>query len=342
LGLLDVTNLSAGYHTARGLLQVLDSVSFSLAEGETVCLVGESGSGKSVTALSLMRLLEFENGEVLSGSILFQGEDILAKTPEEMRTVRGKSMSMIFQEPMTALNPVFSVGKQISSSLRTHLGVSSKEALKRSVELLRLVGIPEPELRVKQFPHQLSGGMRQRVMIAMALACDPKLLIADEPTTALDVTIQAQVLDLLKELKGRVGMSMLLITHDIGVAAEISDRVVVMYAGQIVEEGPSQIVLNQPRHPYTRGLLDSIPEIDGVPRTRLNSITGSVPAPWDLPKGCRFHPRCPFATAKCATEAPPMYVDGNRRSACWHQDHWLDGLKENDERASFDIKGDKI
>ncbi|MCG8479242.1 MAG: ABC transporter ATP-binding protein [Spirochaetales bacterium] len=318
MAFLDVVNLSAGYHTQRGLVRVLDAVSFRIAEGETVCLVGESGSGKSVTALSLMRLLEHENGEVLSGSIELLGQDLLAMDDEAMRRVRSRTVAMIFQEPMTALNPVFTVGRQIEEIIATHTEASRG----RSVELLHLVGIPEPKLRARQYPHQLSGGMRQRVMIAMALACDPKLLIADEPTTALDVTIQAQILDLLHVLKRRTGMALLLITHDIGVAAQIADRIVVMYAGKIVETGTRDEVLLMPRHPYTKGLLDAVPEIDGAVRTRLDSIPGSVPPPWDMPSGCRFHPRCPYATNRCAEAEPPMVQVGTGTVACWYHDSW--------------------
>ena len=319
---LEVRDLSAGYHTSRGLIRVLDSVSFSMEHGETVCLVGESGSGKSVTALTLMRLLEYENGSVLSGSIELLGEDLLKKSSEDMRRVRSRLISMVFQEPMTALNPVITIGRQIGDIIRTHTEAGAEGARRRSVELLRTVGIPEPELRARQYPHQLSGGMRQRVMIAMAISCAPKLLIADEPTTALDVTIQAQILHLLRDLKHRTGMALIFITHDIDVAARIADRIIVMYAGKIVETGGCGELLSSPRHPYTRGLLDSAPDIGGAPRTRLQSIGGSVPAPWDTPKGCRFHPRCPYAAQECTEREPPITRGDNYSVSCLYHDRW--------------------
>ena len=326
MAFLEVLNLSTGYHTSRGLMRVLDSVSFSMQEGETVCLVGESGSGKSVTALTLMRLLEYENGSVLSGSIKLLGENLLKKSPEAMRKARSRLISMVFQEPMTALNPVIPVGRQIGDIIRTHTEAGAEAARQRSVELLHLVGIPEPELRSRQYPHQLSGGMRQRVMIAMAISCSPKLLIADEPTTALDVTIQAQILSLLQDLKRRTGMALIFITHDIDVAAQIADRIIVMYAGKIVETGSCGELLSSPRHPYTRGLLDSAPDIDSAPRTRLQSIGGSVPTPWDMPEGCRFHLRCPYSTEDCLKKDPPITQGSGYSVSCLHHNQWPGGL----------------
>jgi len=318
--ILEVKHVSAGFHTDRGMVKAVDNISFTVDPGETVCIVGESGSGKSVMSLSTLRLIEYENGKVLDGEILFNGENILNKSKEEMRKVRGSEISMIFQEPMTALNPVFTIGKQISESIRLHKNCSKEEAYKRAKELLTLVGISEPEVRIKQFPHELSGGMRQRVMIAMALSCEPKLLIADEPTTALDVTIQAQILNLLKELKEKLNMAIVLITHDIGVAAQMADKIVVMYAGKIMEEGSVFQIFDQPRHPYTIGLLSSIPTIDGDRNQRLKSISGSIPSLTEMPGGCRFHPRCSFATEECFKQSPLLELKGQRKIACWNYD----------------------
>jgi len=316
--LLEVKGLTTGFFTKNGLLIAVDDVSFTINEAETVCVVGESGSGKSVTSLSIMRLVDYENGAVLDGEMLFDGKDLAKATQEEMRDIRGSQISMIFQEPMTALNPVFTVGQQIAEAVMLHEKKTKEEAWARAVEMLKLVGIPEPETRAQQYPHEFSGGMRQRAMIAIALACNPRLIIADEPTTALDVTIQAQILDLLRKLKQEFNMSILLITHDMGVAAEMADRIVVMYAGKVVEEGTVYQIFDQPHHPYTAGLLASIPGLEGERGGRLHTIKGSIPNIANLPKGCRFHPRCEFATEACRTQEPPMRVLDGRRVACWH------------------------
>lgn len=317
--ILEVNKLSVGFYTDNGIVKAVDGISFSIDKGKTVCIVGESGSGKSVTSLSILRLIEFENGQILGGELNFEGQDLVVKSNDEMCRIRGGEISMIFQEPMTALNPVFTIGKQISEAIRFHKKCTKEEAMKRARELLQLVGMSEPDIRLKQYPHELSGGMRQRAMIAMALASDPKLLIADEPTTALDVTIQSQILSLLQELKEKLNMSILLITHDIGVAAEMADRVVVMYAGKVVEEGSVYEVFDQPLHPYTMGLLRSIPTTDGDRTKRLVSIPGSIPNLTSMPTGCRFNPRCEFATEKCIQEEPVFKeIDQNRKIACWH------------------------
>jgi oligopeptide/dipeptide ABC transporter ATP-binding protein len=317
--ILEVKQLSAGFYTDNGIVKAVDGVSFTIEKGKTVCIVGESGSGKSVTSLSILRLIEFENGKILGGELNFEGEDLVTKSNEQMRTIRGGQISIIFQEPMTALNPVFTIGKQICEAIRFHKKCTKEEAMKRARELLQLVGMSEPDIRLKQYPHELSGGMRQRAMIAIALASDPKLLIADEPTTALDVTIQSQILSLLQDLKEKLNMSILLITHDIGVAAEMSDRVVVMYAGKVVEEGTVYEIFDKPLHPYTIGLLRSIPTTDGDRTKRLESIPGSIPNITNMPKGCRFNPRCEFATDKCKQEEPAFTeIDQNRKIACWH------------------------
>lgn len=315
--LLDVKNLTTSFFTDDGVATAVDDVSFHINRGETLAMVGESGCGKSVTSLSILRLIPSPPGKIVSGQIIFNGEDILAKSTEEMRTIRGNSISMIFQEPMTSLNPVFTCGEQIAEAVELHQKVSRKEAMERAIEMLRLVGIPNPERRVHEYPHQLSGGMRQRVMIAMALSCNPKLLIADEPTTALDVTIQAQILDLMRRLKKEFGMSILLITHDLGVVAEMAERVVVMYAGVIVEEAAVTDLFESPLHPYTHGLLESIPRLDAE-RKRLHVIEGTVPNLLKLPPGCRFAPRCPHAHERCRVAQPPLVPVGpNRSVACW-------------------------
>ncbi|MFZ3590451.1 ABC transporter ATP-binding protein [Bacillus sp. DJP31] len=317
--ILEVKHLSTGFLTDDGIIKAVEDVSFTVERGQTVCIVGESGSGKSVTSLSILRLIEFENGTILNGEMNFEGEDLVTKTNEEMCKIRGDQIAMIFQEPMTALNPVFTIGKQICEAIRFHKKCSKAEAMGRAVELLQLVGMSEPNIRVKQYPHELSGGMRQRAMIAIALASEPKLLIADEPTTALDVTIQSQILSLLQDLKEKLNMSILLITHDIGVAAEMSDRVVVMYAGKVVEEGSVYDIFDKPLHPYTIGLLRSIPTTDGNRADRLLSIPGSIPNFSNLPSGCRFHPRCEFTTEKCKQEEPSLTLTDEHRSiACWH------------------------
>jgi oligopeptide/dipeptide ABC transporter ATP-binding protein len=306
--LLNVSHLTTIFDTARGPVTAVDDISFHINAGETLGLVGESGSGKSVTALSIMRLVQ-PTGRIAGGRILFRGRDLLALAPREMQSVRGAEIALIFQEPMTALNPVFTVGNQIAETLIVHRRATKREAKTRAVELLQAVRIPDAAARVDDYPHQLSGGMRQRVLIAMALACKPSLVIADEPTTALDVTIQAQVLDLLREMKAAFHLSLLLITHDLGVVAETADRVAVMYAGRIVETGPVRAIFRDPQHPYTRGLLASIP--GGTPGRRLRAIDGSVPLLDALPPGCAFNPRCPDRFDPCTSQPPPEYAVGS-------------------------------
>ncbi len=301
MSLLEVRNLKTYFATKRGEVRAVDDVSFTLAQGEVLSLVGESGCGKSVTALSILRLVS-PPGWIAGGELLFEGRDLLKLTEREMRAIRGDDIAMIFQDPMTSLNPVYTVGEQIAEAIRLHRKVSKKEAWNQAVEGMRDVAIPAPEVRAKNYPHEMSGGMRQRVMIAMALACDPKLLIADEPTTALDVTIQAQILDLLNELRERRNLALLLITHDLGVVAETADRVAVMYAGKIVEEAPVKELFNHPRHPYTEGLLRAVPRLDesgAARKRRLQTIEGVVPNPLELPPGCRFAPRCEHSREKC-------------------------------------------
>jgi oligopeptide/dipeptide ABC transporter ATP-binding protein len=320
--ILKVENLRTYFQTEAGVARAVDGVSFHVNPGETLGIVGESGSGKSVTSLSVMGLIAKPAGQIQKGSrILFHGtngvEDLVALPEDRMRTIRGNDIAMIFQEPMTSLNPVFKVGDQISESLRLHQGLNKKAARERAIEMLQLVGIPSPRQRVDEYPHQLSGGMRQRVMIAMALACDPKLLIADEPTTALDVTIQAQILELLNRLQEELGMSIILITHDLGVVAETCDRVIVMYAGQVFEEGSVQDVFTDPQNPYTEGLLRSIPRL-GSGGGRLAVIPGVVPSPMEWPTGCRFHDRCPYGWEKTRDEEPPLFeIAPGRKSKCW-------------------------
>jgi peptide/nickel transport system ATP-binding protein len=315
--LLSLRDVRVTFRTADGVITPVDGVSFDIARGETLALVGESGCGKSLTALTILRLIE-PPGRVEPGSrILFEGRDILTLGDKELRSIRGRQAAMIFQEPMTALNPVYSAGEQIAEVVRTHTDGSRKEAWDKAVAMLDAVGIPAPAIRAKQFPHQLSGGMRQRVMIAMALVMNPSLLIADEPTTALDVTIQAQLLDLLREAQKARGASMLLITHDLGVVAESAQRVAVMYAGQIVEESPVRSLFATPQHPYTIGLLAAMPRA-GTRRSRLTTIPGTVPPPGAWPKGCRFADRCAFAWNRCITEAPPLHQLGDGRSSRCH------------------------
>jgi oligopeptide/dipeptide ABC transporter ATP-binding protein len=316
MALLEVRDLRTAFHTEEGVAVAVDGVSFHVERGEVLGVVGESGSGKSVTALSIMRLVQ-EPGRIAPESqILLNGRDLTTASEREMRDVRGNDVAMIFQEPMTSLNPVFPVGDQIAEAIRLHRGAKGKAARARAVELLRLVGIPLPERRVDEYPHQLSGGMRQRVMIAMALANEPDLLVADEPTTALDVTIQAQILELLLELRQRLGMGVILITHDLGVVAEVCDRVVVMYAGQVVEEGPVQEIFARPGHPYTEGLLAAVPRPDQR-GGRLAVIPGVVPAPTHWPTGCRFHPRCPYAWDRCQEQPPLLAAGPVQRARCW-------------------------
>jgi peptide/nickel transport system ATP-binding protein/oligopeptide transport system ATP-binding protein len=320
--LLSVTDLTTQFRTERGIARAVDGVSFSVARSETLGIVGESGCGKSVTSLSIMRLVPDPPGEIVQGSsVRFDGRELLELPESEMRKVRGNDIAMIFQEPMTSLNPVYTVGEQIAESFRLHRRASRAEAWTRAVEMLRLVGIPSPEGRAHDYPHQLSGGQRQRVMIAIALSCDPDLLIADEPTTALDVTIQAQILELLADLQHRLGMAMILITHDLGVVAQVCDRVAVMYAGRIVEEGPVQRIFDDPRHPYTQGLLRALPRLD-EPSHELAVIPGQVPSPTAWPSGCRFRPRCPFAWDLCAAEEPGLIdASPDQRARCWLETH---------------------
>jgi peptide/nickel transport system ATP-binding protein len=322
--LLEIENLQTHFFTPAGVVRAVDGVSYSLRSGETLGVVGESGCGKSVTALSVLRLVSDPPGRIVDGAIRFEGVDLLSLTEREMEDIRGNRISMIFQEPMTSLNPLLTVGRQISEAIALHQDVSHREAFARAVQMLRRVHIPEPERRVHAYPHQLSGGMRQRVMIAMALSCNPKVLIADEPTTALDVTIQAQILDLMRELRERLGTAIVLITHDMGVVAENADRVVVMYAGRKVEEANVDDLFERPLHPYTRGLLGSIPKLDLAARTdpsriRLNEIKGMVPSLLNLPKGCSFAPRCPLATEQCRTAFPALQQHRPAHwVACWH------------------------
>jgi oligopeptide/dipeptide ABC transporter ATP-binding protein len=306
VALLQVQDLRTSFFTPEGEIKAVDGLSFSLEEGKTLGLVGESGCGKSVTALSIMRLVPAPPGRIVGGEILYRGQDLLKLGVEAMRKIRGNEISMIFQEPMTSLNPVFTVGNQIAEAIRLHQGLGKREARKKTIEMLWVVRIADPESRVDEYPHQLSGGMRQRVMIAMALACNPSLLLADEPTTALDVTIQAQILELIKELQQRLGMSLLLITHDLGVVAERADEVAIMYAGKIVEQGPVEAIFRRPLHPYTVGLLNSLPGSGGKKKKRLEAIPGVVPSLLELPGGCRFRDRCPKAAGVCAEAEPEL------------------------------------
>ncbi len=314
--LLEIKNLQTHFHVDEGVAKAVDGVSYTVHRGRTLGVVGESGCGKSVTAMSVMDLIPQPPGKIVGGEIIFDGKSLLKMSAAERRALRGDEMGMIFQEPMTSLNPVFTVGEQIAEGLRLHRGMSRQEALDRAVELLDLVRIPAPEERIKQYPHEMSGGMKQRVMIALALSCDPKLLIADEPTTALDVTIQAQILNLMRNLQLRIGMSIILITHNLGVVAELADDVVVMYAGRIVERAPVNELFERPRHPYTKGLFKARPlmhaDVD-----ELYVIPGSVPNPLAWPPGCRFAPRCPYATAACRKEIPELEdVGHNHQAAC--------------------------
>lgn len=320
--ILEVRNLRTSFKTEAGEIKAVDGVSFDVPKGKTIGIVGESGSGKSITSLTIMRLLA-KNGYIKGGEILYKGKDITKLTDKEMRDIRGNQISMIFQEPMTSLNPVFTVGQQISETIRIHKKVSKKEALNLSIEMLKLVGIPSPEKRIKQYPFELSGGMRQRVMIAMALACDPEILIADEPTTALDVTIQAQILELIRDLQNRLGMSVIMITHDLGVVAETCDYVAVMYAGQVVEYADVRTLFKNPKHPYTLGLLNSLPRHD-IDQEKLIPIKGMVPSPFDMPAGCRFAPRCPVATDICHGKLPELEEkESNSQIRCWlYSDEW--------------------
>ena len=323
--LLDVKNLGITFFTDQGALPAVQEVSFSVHPQETLGVVGESGCGKSMTALSLIQLIPSPPGKITAGEIIYKGEDLLKKTPEEMRKIRGQEISMIFQEPMTSLNPVITVGKQIMEAIMTHEDVDKQEAKKRALEMIQLVGIPMPEKVFASCPHQLSGGMRQRIMIAMALSCNPSLLICDEPTTALDVTIQAQILKLINKLKYEMNSSVLLITHDMGVISEMADNVIVMYAGKIVEYSSTEDLFNKPLHPYTIGLMNSIPDIDEQDRSKeLEVIPGSVPMLYELPEGCFFSPRCKYAKEICKKKCPGMKDNGNGHMVrCWkYDDEW--------------------
>ena len=319
--LLEVKNLRTHFYTFEGVVKAVDGVSYDLEEGETLGLVGESGCGKSVSAMSLMRLIPDPPGKIVDGEILFEGQDVLQLSMDEMRHIRGAKMSMVFQEPMTSLNPVLNLEKQLGETLQLHKGMTKQEARQESVELLARVGIPDPERRVRQYPHQFSGGMRQRVMIAMALSCNPRVIIADEPTTALDVTIQAQILELMKGLTQEFGVAMIVITHNLGVVARYADRMNIMYAGKIIERGESAEIYSNPRHPYTVGLLKSVPRLDLPRRTRLDPIEGQPPDLIAVPKGCAFRDRCKWAVDKCATEEPGLEsVAEGHYSACWRSE----------------------
>ncbi len=318
--MLRVNNLRTHFYTHDGLVPAVDGVSFQIGKGETLCIVGESGCGKSVTAMSILKLVPIPPGRYVSGEIFFKGEDLLKKSYKEMMKIRGNDIAMIFQEPMTSLNPVFTVGNQICETIMLHQGLNKKRATESAIKILGRVGIPLPEKRVREYPHQLSGGMRQRVMIAMALSCNPMLLIADEPTTALDVTIQAQILDIMKKMKEEMDSSIIFITHDLGVVAEMADRVVVMYAGKIVEEGRVEEIFNNPKHPYTKGLLKSIPRLEGKRKENLHVIEGMVPNIYNLPKGCKFNPRCEYSMDICKLQEPSLRIIDNKeekKCACW-------------------------
>ena len=324
--LLEVQGLQTYFYSEAGVAKAVDGVSYSILPGETLGVVGESGSGKSVTALSIMRLLPQPPGKITGGKILFQGKNLLDLDEDGMRHLRGNDIAMIFQEPMTALNPVYTVGDQIMEAVMLHQGKDKAAAREHAIDMIRKVGIPSPEERVDNYPHEMSGGMRQRIMIAMAMACDPALLIADEPTTALDVTIQAQILDLIRDLQKETGMSVLLITHDLGVVAETAHHVAVMYAGRVVEFGKVKRIFENPSHPYTIGLLRSLPDMVG-PGERLTTIPGTVPSAERFPSGCRFRTRCPLAAEKCAAETPPLQAlpkthpdDGDHMAACFFLD----------------------
>jgi oligopeptide/dipeptide ABC transporter ATP-binding protein len=315
--LLSIHELQTYFFTDADVVKAVDGVSYDIKKGRTLGVVGESGCGKSVTALSILRLIPDPPGKIVGGSIHFEGRDLTKLPMSEMRKIRGKDIGMIFQEPMTSLNPVFTVGFQIMEPAVLHLKLSASEARKRAIDVLAKVGIPAPEKRIDEYPHQMSGGMRQRVMIAMSLICNPKLLIADEPTTALDVTIQAQILDLVRKLQDDLGMSVLVITHDLGVVAELAHDVAVMYAGKVIEYADVQTLFANPRHPYTIGLFHARPRL-GSHKERLDTIQGEVPNPLEFPQGCKFHPRCPYAFDKCRVEEPPPFdLGGGHEAACW-------------------------
>ncbi len=316
--LLEVRDLKTHFFADGGVVKAVDGVSFDVRPGETVAIVGESGSGKSVSALSILRLIPDPPGEIVGGEIHFEGQDLLELDEEEIRDIRGNRIAMIFQEPMTSLNPVLTIGRQVAEPIELHRGLDRKTLLDKCIELLRKVQIPDARHRLKSYPHQFSGGMRQRAMIAMGLGCEPRLIIADEPTTALDVTVQAQILELLKDLTRETDASLILITHDLGVVARYADRVNVMYAGRIVERGTARDIYNTPRHPYTIGLMVSVPRLDEAVKTRLEAIDGQPPDLADAPPGCPFHPRCAHAEQRCAQELPPLtQVGGEHWKACW-------------------------
>ena len=316
--LLTVEGLKTHFFTPTGVVKAVDGISYDVREGETLAIVGESGCGKSVGALSIMRLVSSPPGRIVDGHVNFDGIDLLAISEQQMRTIRGNRIAMIFQEPMTSLNPVLTIGKQITESLELHLKMEGAQAQNRAVELLEMVGIPDAPSRLKQYPHQFSGGMRQRVMIAMAMSCNPRLLIADEPTTALDVTIQAQILELIQDLSAQLGTAVIIITHNLGVVARYADRVNVMYAGKIIERGTALDIYENPQHPYTQGLLDSVPRLDESRKQRLESIEGMPPDLMELPSGCAFRPRCRHAVERCAEETPPLMAVGDgHTAACW-------------------------
>jgi len=316
--ILEVRNLKTWFSTDDGIVKAVDDVSFSLAKGETLGIVGESGCGKSVTSLSVMRLIPSPPGRIMAGDILLDGASVLAMDKRELRELRGGRISMIFQDPMTCLNPFLRISTQLVETLQLHQGLGKREAKTKAVEMLRTVGIPKPERRLDVYPHQFSGGMRQRVMIAMALSCNPEVLIADEPTTALDVTIQAQILEIIKELSRKLGTAVILITHDLGVVSGMCDRICVMYAGRVVERGTTDVIFGDPKHPYTRGLIRSVPRLDRVTGERLYSIQGMPPSLIDMPECCPFHPRCEHAMDACRTQYPPEtdFGDGHR-AHCW-------------------------
>ena len=324
--LLEVDDLKMYFHTEDGVVRAVDGVSYTLDRGETLGVVGESGSGKSVTAMTIMGLISMPPGKIEGGDVRYRGRSILHMTEEEMQHIRGNDIAMIFQDPMTSLNPVYKIGKQVGEGLRLHRGYSKQEALKRATELLDLVGIPEPEKRVNEYPHQFSGGMRQRVMIAMALACNPKILIADEPTTALDVTIQAQIMRLLKQLQEKMGTSIILITHDLGIVAQIAKHVMVMYCGQAVEYSDVRSIYKNPLHPYTAGLLRSIPKLTDDDMEELPSIPGMVPSPSEKLQGCRFAPRCEKCGARCKKEMPDLVtLEDGRKVRCFLYEGGVEG-----------------
>lgn len=329
MALLEIKDLQTQFFTSAGTVKAVDGVSYTVEEGETVAVVGESGSGKSVTAMSIMRLIPWPPGKIVGGSIMFDGKDLLSLSEDEMRNIRGRDIGMIFQEPMTSLNPVLTIGMQLTEPMIAHLDMSEEDAMAKAVKLLGMVGISEPERRLAQYPHHLSGGMRQRVVIAMALACDPKLIIADEPTTALDVTIQAQILELMKNLTRELGVAMIIITHNLGVVARYADRVNVMYAGRIIESGVASDIYHRPRHPYTLALLKSVPRMDRQRTEKLDPVDGQPPDLTKLDEGCSFRPRCRFAEDHCAKSFPVLEeVSDGHTSACFEKNNLEKEVKE--------------